>query len=402
MKSKTIILYVAFIIAMVVSCKPKNSAKEDLLADAAYRLEGFVQGIDDGEIYLIDGMDRDTILVSNGRFIAEGNLEEPSKKYLVLTSQDSISRGIDIFLEAGEMELIVDIDKHKEFTLTGSENQNKFNELNEEMNSLQSDFKSILDNIGKIYQNMANSPSKESLQAMDSLQLYFESKERIIVEFIEKNPSSFVSLDQLSTIASSMQTDQPRRVFSLLSEDLRTSAFGKALDKEIAGIVAGKVGSQAPDFTIIDKKNNNLSLSDFNDKYVLLDFWASWCVPCRKGNPHLIELYNKYKPLGFEIIAIADDIKNINAWNKAIEKDKTDIWINTLRNGENTGTNPGDKEEKDTPDQLDIAAMFGVQSLPTKIILDPEGKVVYRIEGWSKDTEDTLDEKMKEFFTEGD
>ncbi len=101
-----------------------------------------------------------------------------------------------------------------------------------------------------------------------------------------------------------------------MSPELKQTGFGKEIKEELDGLRGGSPGSVAHVFAKNDINGQPLSLADYKGKYVLIDFWASWCGPCRKGNPHLKSLYAKYKEKGFEIIGISDDDSKPEAWKK--------------------------------------------------------------------------------------
>ncbi|MNE72996.1 Thiol-disulfide oxidoreductase ResA [compost metagenome] len=122
---------------------------------------------------------------------------------------------------------------------------------------------------------------------------------------------------------------------------------------------------------------------------MLLDFWASWCAPCRKGNPHLISLYSKYKDKGLEIIGISDDDSNLAAWKKAVEQDKIGIWKHVLRGLKRTSKGY-DKSE-------DISEPYAIHSLPTKILVDKNGVIIGRYGGGGENDE-AMDKKLAEIF----
>ena len=127
-----------------------------------------------------------------------------------------------------------------------------------------------------------------------------------------------------------------------------------------------------------------LTKEDLKGKFVLLDFWASWCLPCRESNPHLIELYKRYHKAGFDVIAIAEDDDAVTSWKKAIQKDGTALWHNVLS---------GRKGNKSSPNS--ITYKFSIGALPTKILIDKNGTIIGR---YTEADEKAMDEKLAAIF----
>jgi peroxiredoxin len=132
------------------------------------------------------------------------------------------------------------------------------------------------------------------------------------------------------------------------------------LEKEMLGTDGGiKVGGLAPDIELPDPKGKIRKLSDLRGKVVLLDFWASWCRPCRMENPHVVQVYNKYKDKGFTVLGVSFD-QNKDAWIKAIEKDNlTWTQISDLKGWGN-----------------EAGKLYGITSIPQNLLIDKEGKIV--------------------------
>src|SRR5690606_2445784 len=151
-----------------------------------------------------------------------------------------------------------------------------------------------------------------------------------------------------------------------------------AIEKELKMTSAFMIGGEAPDFTQNQPDGTPFSLSNLRGKVVLVDFWASWCGPCRRENPNVVKLYNRYKSQGFDILGVSLD-KTQDRWVQAIEQDGL-IWhhISDLKGWAN-----------------EVAKMYGVSSIPHTILLDKEGRILARnLRG------PQLEEKLREIFGE--
>lgn len=164
---------------------------------------------------------------------------------------------------------------------------------------------------------------------------------------------------------------------SLLSANVKNSEFGKILTDLISGWERIKTGNLAPNFSQITNEGQNFNLNQLKGKYVVLDFWGTWCGPCMQGVPKMKEYYDKYKS-EIEFVGIACNDKE-SEWKKAIKTNQM-IWINILN----------DKSKND------IATLYGVSSYPTKIIIDKKGKIISKFNGEAIDFYDKLDMIMNE------
>jgi len=143
---------------------------------------------------------------------------------------------------------------------------------------------------------------------------------------------------------------------------IKASFYGKLIKERLNGAV----GNLAKNFQAVSLNNDSLSLNKYlKNKVLLLDFWATWCKPCRATHPDLIEIYNRYHKYGLEIISVANDDNRIDIWKKAIVDDNISKWIHILQ-----GTNS----------KNDIGKLYGVSAIPVKILIDKTGMIVSRIE----------------------
>jgi len=205
---------------------------------------------------------------------------------------------------------------------------------------------------------------------------------------MDKHPASFVTASLLRYRISGMPLKEGEERYNKLAAEIKKSSLGEEIKKELDGLRMGSPGAKAYVFASQELRGTPLSLSDYKGKYVLLDFWASWCVPCRKGNPHLLSLYSQYKDKGFEIIGISNDDNNNDAWKKAVEKDGISVWKHVLRGLKWDGKGNFDRSN-------DISDNFGIHSLPTKILIDPNGVIIGRY-GGGGDTDEAMDKMLAE------
>ncbi len=194
---------------------------------------------------------------------------------------------------------------------------------------------------------------------------------KLSAAFINAYPESILAMFYLYISSSTMSLEDLRSAYLKMGATHKGGLYGTIIGDKISSLEATTAGKQAIAIEKVDIAGNPVNLESLKGKYVLLDFWGSWCGPCRASHPHLKSLYAKYKSSGFEIVGIAQEQKSTlegsrSAWIKAIEDDDIN-WVQVLNN--------------EGIEKSDAVKAYGVSVFPTKLLLDKEGKIIARYIG---------------------
>lgn len=381
-----------------------------LMAQKPYTLQGKISGLGDRYVYISYSTGKkyrtDSTRAKGGNFIFKGSLQSPTKAALYVDKgarMDGAEGIASFFIEPANMKLTGELAHLKAAKLTGSASQ-------KEQEILDAAYAPVLEKLkplSALYEKKNNeyialrkaqktdeelAGLKDSLTAIkDQMEPYYEEFEKQDYAFADAHPGSYVTAYILRYRIGNMPLAKGEQYYAKMPASLQQSEDGKEIRSELDKLKMGSPGSKAYGFTKTDINGQPLSLSDFKGKYVLLDFWASWCVPCRKGNPHLKSLYALYKEKGLEIIGISDDDRNAAAWKKAVEKDGIGIWKHVLRGLDM------DLRMANKPNPEDISEYYGIHSLPTKILIDPNGVIIGRYGGGGEGDE-AMDKELSKIF----
>ena len=349
----------------------------------------------------------DSCIIRDGRFLFSGTITEPTVAGLFWKRAAGDNGQPDykeLFLEPVEMEIELRVNDLRHSVVKGSHSQDELEMLEKQKLPIEEEMKPLSEKYTRENEAyMAAVQHKKGEKALDSMkevaaalheqfEPYFFRMQQITYAFIASHPDSYVGAFQMRYYVSGMPLDSARAFYNGFSKVVKESSYGKTLATEIHKIEGGSPGSVAKDFSAKELDNGMFTLSSFKGKaYVLIDFWASWCVPCRHSNPHLIGLFHKYHQKGFEVVGVSDDDGKPEAWRKAVEKDGVGIWHNVLRGLD------WEKIGKGEPSEKDISEKFGIHSLPTKILIDKNGIIIGRY-GEGREDEASLDKKLEEIF----
>ncbi len=305
------------IILQILSCNEKEEAR--------FSLNGKTSGIENGTfIYLdIDNKTIDSTKVENNTFVFNSKIPNPQTQIVIRKKDFSQYR----FLWAENKPMTFDATKtnFKNANVTGSEAE-KLSQL--------------------LYTRLDTIPRPWLKYELD---------------FVSKNPNSIVSSSILSTYSTTLGKEKTIELYSKLSLKNKNSRFGKEIMRYIELNKEPKVGEQFVDFELENLNGELKKLSNISGKIVLLEFWASWCGPCRQENPNLVKTYEKFNPKGFEILAVSLD-QDRESWLKAVKKDNLN-WIHV----------------SDLKGQKNKASLiYGINGIPDNFLIAENGKIIGR------------------------
>jgi thiol-disulfide isomerase/thioredoxin len=311
----------------------------------------------------------DSAYITNGNFVFKGTLLNPTNASLLidhsgagLNRVDSTADVLNFYLEKGEITL-TSPDSVKKAQISGSK-------INDDSKRLVAQLKPIMEKAKKLAEEKKSATlmQQNSANFQNSMQQRYKElqmeQEAAIKIFILSNPNSYLSLIALYQVGGpSPDPQELDTLFNSLSPEIKSTEAARVFKTSLDELKHTGIGATAPDFTENDVKGVPVKLSSFRGKYVLLDFWASWCGPCREENPNVVKAYNKYKDKNFTILSVSlDKADDRNNWLAAIRNDGL-IWtqVSDLKFWDNAA-----------------AQLYYVTSIPANFLIDPAGKIIAR------------------------
>lgn len=316
--------------------------------------------------------DHDSAIIQDGRFTITTTFKEPTRYMFYSVYEAKTKGGYSpygvLVTEPGTIKMEADVEDFAKTKVRGAKENELFNSFAEVSGQAQ---KKIMDELTQKYgAELINNrrPDTSDVKYKQLIKDYnqlSEANQKQTLErlrtFIKSNPASFAAVYLLNGNARNMELAEVESLYASLSPKYKQTSSGISIAKGIEAQKITAIGKIAPDFSQPDTLGHAVKLSSFKGQYVLVDFWASWCGPCRAENPNLVKTFNKYKDKGFTVLGVSLD-----------QPGKKDAWLAAIHKDNLTWTQVSDLKFWDN----EVAVLYGVSAIPTNLLLDKEGKII--------------------------
>lgn len=395
---KRVIVLGMFAAITLLACN--NSQKQN--SKSGYAINGAIKGIPNGSVKLIsNNMEQrtsktvDSVTFTNGTYTLQGSVGTPQMMTIEI---EPGNWAFQIFVEDTTISIKADTAgalhydytvyggskgaRIKNFTETGSKAWDAWTAYQNDPRQKQYDpiFK-VLDNKIETAKNIDTEYAYRD-QADSVAKLLRDWQYNWIDSFVSKNPSSVAGaymFNYLYQFAQNMPVTKMENIVNKFTGQAKSSVYYENLDSLLTMVKAVQPGSVAPDFTLLKRDSSKFTLSSLRGNYVMIDFWASWCHPCRQAIPHWKMIYNKYHNKGFDIVSVSDDSR-WSDWFKALDQEKMP-WTQVC----------DEFPLKNMPAR--VGSLYMTTFIPFYVLLDKQGKILV----YTGD-ENKIDTKLKDIF----
>lgn len=373
------LLLLGMVVTMFTSCGTGNTEQESrTFKDTSFTVKGSILGLDSGYVYFQNvqspGKNLDSVKVHHGQFSYTGRADTPTYYLLGIMNFGRMEYRAGFFAENTDFTISGRKDHSDGLKTTGGPVQEELNHYLEGKKVFEDERRKKGKSHDSLY-IMKNFNGADSvgrlLEALDGKQKDWD------MNYFKQHPNSLVSVHQIyQEYSYETNTAELETLYSRLSENMRHSYFGKKIAEVLDIAKSTSVGSVAPDFTLPDVNGRPIPLSSFRQRYVLIDFWAGWCGPCRMENPGLVKTWKRFHPKGFDILGVSLD-------------ENKRFWLSVIKEEGLPWTNVSDLKGF----QSDAVLLYGVRAIPMNYLVDKEGRIV------AKDLRsEALEKKLEEIL----
>lgn len=329
----------------------------------SFTVSGTIKGVkENGKIYIHHKWDNknytDSVKVKAGKFLFANRSIEPNMYWMTKSNNINEQPNLIFFIDGDKTTVNAHIDSLPLAKISGGQTEKDYLEYNQIMQGFGAQNQAIVNAYNEARAKGDNNTMNVKVQEFNALEA---NRKNAMNEFIKAHPKSAVSAYAIYFNNQNTQApiEELEATVALLDKSILNTKYGKLAQEKILQLKGTQIGNEAANFTQATPDGKMVSLHDLKGKYVLVDFWASWCGPCRGENPNVVAAFNKYKDKGFTVFGVSFD-QNKDKWMQAIAADKL-AWthVSDLKGWGN-----------------EAGKIYGITSIPQNLLLDKEGKIV--------------------------
>ena len=359
---------------LFLGCKPEEKRTD-------YIIKGNAKGVYNGVRAHLKEKDQngrerilDTAIVVDEKFTFTGKVTSPKPSIL---SVNSVNGNLNFMLENSIIDITIDKANISQSQVSGSVSQTEFDAYNQGYAKLKKESVDLQNELRSIHRQLSSGSSEQLQSKKDSLTDLFtairQKEQDYPLNFTRTNTDSYYSLVIIEREISKKNANikDYQEAFNNLNSELQSSAPGLHIKANLTKPMVAfetksrvDIGKIAPNFEAPTPEGKTVSLNDIKGKVTIIDFWAAWCGPCRRENPNVVNIYNKYHSQGLEIIGVSLD-------GTRSQKDPKQAWVNAIEQDKLSWTQVSNLSYFLDP----VAQLYNIQAIPAVFILDAEGKI---------------------------
>jgi peroxiredoxin len=325
--------------------------------DPGYRINGTVTGLPDSTwLYLrtaTPDKEIDSCLILDGKFSMSGRIAEKAVPVYLHTAK--YTNYVRFWLENTAINMTLKVGEFKKGLISGSATQDEDRRLD----WLRNPYNKAADSLYRILAKTGESTLRKTL--LSRIRSFEDQGKEVEKDWVKKYPNSLVSVNVLNIYATTWGKETTQALYQKLTTEMKATRYGHEINDYLLLNKNLKVGDHYADFEQMNTIGKAVKLSQVKGKYILLDFWASWCGPCREENPKLVLTYARFKAKGFAILGVSMD-ESKSQWLEAVKKDQLS-W-------ENVSDLRGDKNK--------ATLIYGINAIPNNFLIDKNGIIIAR------------------------